>query len=333
MRRLFIALTALLLAAAGYSAYWLVTARRLAAEIGPWAEAQRVQGVRLSWEHVAVEGFPSAFRLVFDHVAASGAKLQPMEITAPLLSAEATPWQLTRWRLDAPNGIAAALPVAQSGVAARSIEGTLSLAPDGTVIDLAAQGVAGNGVASGLGASAATAHVIVPPHPPADHRDTALSLTLRLTDATLPWQVPPFGKEIETLGIAGRVKGALPSGRLRDALAAWRNDGGTVELAEGTLRWGALSLSGSGTLALDEALQPIGALTATVENQNAIVDAAVAAGNLRAGDANLIKIALGLMAKTGPDGKKQITVPVSLQNDRVYLGPAQIAVLPRFTWE
>jgi acyl-CoA reductase-like NAD-dependent aldehyde dehydrogenase len=67
--------------------------------------------------------------------------------------------------------------------------------------------------------------------------------------------------------------------------------------------------------------------------EDADVDAAVAAGNLRAGDANLIKIALGLMAKTGADGHKQITVPVSLQNDRLYLGPAQIAALPRFTWD
>ena len=40
-----------------------------------------------------------------------------------------------------------------------------------------------------------------------------------------------------------------------------------------------------------------------------------------------------MMAKPGADGKKRLTLPVSLQNDRIYLGPAQIARLPRFTWE
>jgi len=39
------------------------------------------------------------------------------------------------------------------------------------------------------------------------------------------------------------------------------------------------------------------------------------------------------MVKPGIDGKKQLTLPVTLQNRRLYLGPAQIAVLPAITWE
>src|SRR5260221_522214 len=133
--------------------------------------------------------------------------------------------------------------------------------------------------------------------------------------------------------LAGAVKGAVPPGQLRQALATWRDDGGTIELEEGALRWGSLAASANGTLALDAALQPIGALTATIENHNAVIDAAVAGGTLRADDANLAKVLLGLMAKPGADGKKRLTLPVTLQNRRLYLGPAQIAVLPAITWE
>jgi hypothetical protein len=333
MRKLLAAIIILLLATAGYSAYWAWTARQLTAEIGPWAAAQRAQGADLEWRRVSVRGFPASFRLIFEGVTASGAKLQPLQASAPLLTAEAAPWHLVRWHVQAPQGASASLPIAQSGAVAGTLDGTVTLGADETVIDLAADNLAGNGIVAGFTAASASLRLALPRHAPANHRGTALELALQLTGAALPWAVPPFGREIASLALSASLKGALPPGRLSDALAAWRADGGTVEVTEAGLRWGALTVTGSGTLALDDALQPIGAFTATVENQNAIVDAAVAAGNLRAGDANLIKIALGLMAKTGPDGQKQITVPVSLQNGRVYLGPAQIAILPRLTWE
>ena len=156
---------------------------------------------------------------------------------------------------------------------------------------------------------------------------------LRVTSISLPRAVPSLGATIDSVTLSGALKGALPAGKLRDALAAWRDDGGTVELEQGTLRWNSLAASANGTLALDQTLQPMGALTATIENQNAVIDAAVAGGTMRAQDANLAKVLLGLMAKPGADGKQQLTLPVTLQNRRLYLGPAQIAVLPVVTWE
>ncbi len=145
--------------------------------------------------------------------------------------------------------------------------------------------------------------------------------------------MPSLGATVDAVTLSGALKGAVPAGQLRQALAAWRDDGGTIELEEGTLRWGSLAASANGTLALDTALQPIGALTATIENHDAVIDAAVAGGTLRADDASLAKVLLGLMVKPGIDGKKQLTLPVTLQNRRLYLGPAQIAVLPAITWE
>lgn len=324
----------LLLAGGGYTAYWFILAHRIEAGLGPWADAQRAQGTTLAWQSVAMEGFPAAFRLRFTAASADGAKSIHYTATAPLLLAEARVWDLRHWRLSAPNGASLSLPDELVGFAGADASGSASLdAAQGTRIGISAKQIAGSGLAQGLQIAGAEAQVDLPARAPASHTEPGLAVSIQLTDLALPAPVRPFGKDIETLSLAATLKGALPRGKLRDALEAWRQNGGTIELTDGSLHWGALVANASGTLALDDKLQPIGALTATLENHDAIVDAAVASGNLRARDAGLLKIVLGLMAKPGADGRKQLTLPVSLQNDHVYLGPAEIAALPRFRWE
>jgi hypothetical protein len=39
------------------------------------------------------------------------------------------------------------------------------------------------------------------------------------------------------------------------------------------------------------------------------------------------------MAKPGNDGKAELNAPITLQNGFLYIGPARLARLPRFTWE
>jgi hypothetical protein len=319
---------------AGYTGYWVYLAHRLQTEIGPWAESERARGTVLAWDSLAVEGFPLVIRLHFTQATASGEKPLPFTAAAPLLLAETRVWDGRHWRVSAPDGARGALPGEAGGLAAASLDGSLGLdGSGGATIDLAAHRMAGSGIAAGIGIAAAEARLTLPDRAPGSHLDPAFAASLHLTDLSLPVTVPSFGKDVQTLSLAVTLKGALPPGRLREALAAWRQDGGTIELTDGALRWGALNANANGTFALDDQLQPIGALTATIENHNAIIDAAVAGGTLRAGDANLVKLLLGLMAKPGADGRKRLTLPVSLQNDRLYLGPAQIAALPRFTWE
>lgn len=335
MRRIALSLFLLLVAtAAGYTVYWFHLAHRLEAGIGPWAQSQRARGYTLRWEGVAVEGYPVAFRLRFRRAAASSDNLLPLAIAAPTLLAEARPWDLQRWRVSAPEGVSAEAPSEGDGLTAGALDGWATLGRDGgTAIDLTLRDVAGTGLAAGIAVASAEAQLAIPDRPPASHRDAALGAALRLAKLALPAPVPPFGGTIEALSLAWTIKGGLPQGRLRDALAAWRQEGGTVELTEGSLRWGTLAINANGTLALDDGLQPIGALTAEIEDHNAIIDAAAANGNLRADDARLVKTFLGLLAKPDADGKKRLKLPLSLQNDRVYLGPVQIAALPRFTWE
>jgi hypothetical protein len=199
-------------------------------------------------------------------------------------------------------------------------------------VALSADNIAAVGQAQ-LAITHAEAQALIPAHAVANHRDTWLTADLRFSGMTLPQAVPPLGDTIDHLAAAVAIRGTISGGPHRQALAAWRDDGGTLEVNSFDLGWGTLQLGAKGTLALDAGLQPIGALTALLRGYNEIIDALVTGGSLRAGDAALAKIALGLLAKEGPDGNYEISAPLTLQNGYVFLGPARLARLPNFTWE
>lgn len=151
--------------------------------------------------------------------------------------------------------------------------------------------------------------------------------------ASLLYPVPAFGDTLNGFSFAAQLDGALPPGPFVQALTHWRDDGGTIGLQSLRLRWGSLLVDASGTLALDEALQPEGALTATITGQDAAVDVAVMTGVLKPEAANAAKAVLGLLAKPNAQGQKAISLPVTMQNQQLFLGPAKIASIPPVRWE
>ncbi len=185
--------------------------------------------------------------------------------------------------------------------------------------------------------SLAIAHAVVSARIPgravASHLQTWLSGSFTLDGVALPVTVPPLGDTVERLATTLAIKGTIPGGPRRQALAAWRDDGGTLELQSFALVWGKLTLDAKGTVALDAALQPLGALTATIRGYSEIIDALVATGDLKAGDAALVNVGLGLLAKPAPDGQYQLDAPLTLQNGQAYLGPVRLARMPSFVWE
>jgi hypothetical protein len=44
------------------------------------------------------------------------------------------------------------------------------------------------------------------------------------------------------------------------------------------------------------------------------------------------QIALSALAKRGPDGKPQIATSFTIQNGKMYLGPAKLGDAPRIVW-
>ena len=336
MRRIIAAILALplLAAAAGYTGYWFYIAGRLPGTIAGWAEARRAEGYAARWDSLAIGGFPTSFRATMTGASFAGSRPLPFEAGTAVLIGEARPWNLRRWHVTAPQVSRVEGPREGDAISAAMLDATVAIDRDKAAsVTVTAHQIAGSGAASLLSVGSADAQLVLPGRPPADHQQEGARVALQLGGVRLPRSVPSLGATVDRVTLSATLKGTIPAGKLRDALAAWRDDGGTVELEQGTLNWGKLAASANGTLALDGTLQPMGALTATIENHDAVIDAAVAGGTMRAQDANLAKILLGLMAKPGADGRKQITLPVTLQNRRLYLGPAQIAVVPVVTWE
>jgi len=136
-----------------------------------------------------------------------------------------------------------------------------------------------------------------------------------------------LGNHIEHLAFTAQAKGAL-----MPTLAAWRDGGGILELSHLQMDWQPLHVSGEGTLALDKRMQPLYAGTATIGGMFETMDKMTAAGAVRAQDAAMARMVLKALALPGPDGKPQLSVPLTVQENRLYLGPVKLMTMPDLVW-
>jgi hypothetical protein len=344
MRRKLLLFAALLIVLVGYSFYWYSVAELVRRSVLDWSTARRAEGFTVGWDRYDVGGFPFTLRVTIDHPVFGQTGIEPgYAAEAPALVGEARPWALDKWRVVAARGARLAIQPGPARpavtVTAAALAGTMEPGQvesaanhPGTAVALNAENLAMIGQTP-LAITHAEVQTVVPAHAVASHLETWLTANLKVSGVTLPQPVQPLGDTIDHLAVVVAVKGTIPGGPHREALAAWRDDGGTLEIGSLDLGWGNLQLGTKGTLALDAALQPIGALTALIRGYNEIIDALVAAGNVRPGDGAVAKIALGLLAKEGPDGSYEISAPLTLQNGYAFLGPARLARLPIFTWE
>jgi hypothetical protein len=331
-------LTALLVVGGGYTAFWFLVARRIEAGVVDWALSQRADKIDLSWQKMRVSGYPAAFRVDLGSAALRDGAITPSpELHIPVLSGTARPWDFADWRLAAPDGFTADFAAAGRGAPAKLIaqtaEGVVSIEPKGgwtlwltlggTTVEAAAPVLVGS----------AHATLTVPPRPSRGHADPVMALAVEASQIKLPLGVGPLGDLIDELDFGATVKGAMPSGKLADAVAVWRDAGGTIELDNLHLKWGALNATATGTIALDQELQPTGGFSGAFQGYDQILTALVQNGQMRASDAGLARIALTFLAKAGPEGKPEIRTAFKIQNGQMFLGPAKLGRVPRITWE
>lgn len=157
------------------------------------------------------------------------------------------------------------------------------------------------------------------------------SLTVR--DASLPPDMaPPIGPSIRSLEIQGRLLGLLGNGpSLREKMNKWRDDGGVAELDRLYLNWSPLQLAATGTIALDDHLQPVGALSSQMQGYLEAADGLYKGKLMRARDLTLSRVVLNSMAEM-KDGVPTLTTPMSVQNGQLLLGPVTVTELPTLSW-
>ena len=329
---------ALLVVGGGYTAFWFLVARRIETGVADWALSQRADKIDFSWQKVRVSGYPAAFRVDLDSAALRDGAVTPSpEFHIPVLSGTARPWDLADWHIAAPEGFTAELAAggrsSPAKLMARTADGLTSIESDGgwkLWLDLKDVTVEGG---ARIRASSARTTINVPPRSLHGHTEPVLDVTVDANQINLPVAVGPLGDTIDELGFGATVKGAIPSGKLADAVAAWRDAGGTIELGNLRLKWGALNATATGTIALDQELQPTGGFSGAIQGYDQILTALVQNGQMRASDAGLARIALTLLAKAGPDGKPEIRTAFTIQNGQMFLGPAKLGRLPHIAWE
>lgn len=334
---------AVAVAAAGalYVGFWYSAAGLLRDSVLEWIEARRHDGAVVAFERLDIGGFPFHLRLSVEAPAFSQpAGATPWGWEAGRATAEMRPWNFRQFTVEAPGRHAVMWTENRIRRTARGNADHLSarIRLDGTRpatahVEAEALDLAGDGPLDRLTLGRATLDLVLSPAPDATDRTPVADIRLAARDIGMPsLAAAPLGADIAALELAAGVLGGIRPGPLVAALARWRDDGGTVEVRHLGLTYGPLVLAADGTLALDTAMQPIGAFTARIEGFFETVDALRENGIIRPRDAVTAKMVLGVLAKRNDAGRLGLAVPLTLQDRRLYAGPVPLIEVPPVPW-
>ncbi|MGH6961844.1 MAG: DUF2125 domain-containing protein, partial [Dongiaceae bacterium] len=292
-RWIIVAVAVLSLLAAAYTAYWFWAARLFERNLATWLDHQRAQGYRISFQGSKRAGFPLSVARQFSQVAFEpppGA--QSWQLRAKRLRVGILPWNpgiltIDRGAQDAEYEIDWG-----SGPGKRSF--SILNTTGGAAIQLTGEGPASSiefsyepllifeDFASGQQRLAALHDVrgrIDLFADAASLLDASASFTMSIGSGSIDAAARiPLGPTLSQVSLDGKLMGSIPRGPIAEALAAWRDNGGAIELTNASVGWGPLFMTGNGTLALDQRLQPLAAGTARRRGYLAAIDALVAAG-------------------------------------------------------
>ena len=323
-----------------YTGYWFWLAQTFQQNLALWVDQQRAMGYRISYAPGEPGGYPLSIHIALSRVV----------IDSP-------PGQLP-WRLDSASKILNIAPWAPLSL--RIIDGdepaacNLRWAAGGRNFGMSIDGMdlrvrlttEGNLPAIRLsGKSAAVTEEdrqiasLIQPSGRIDflpaQSDTESSAQFQLSAHGADFAPPSDPTVVETsdLLVAGQVKGPVPLAPLPAALAAWSSAGGHVELTQFNANWEAVTtVSGDGTVALDQRLQPVGAFSAVVRGYNEAVDAPVTRGVMTSSGGIAVKLWLNARAEKDERGFK-VKLPLTIQDGFVSMGPIKLAQVPRIAWD
>ncbi|MSO97194.1 MAG: DUF2125 domain-containing protein [Rhodospirillaceae bacterium] len=327
-----------------YCTAWFGAATVLQNQAQRWIEAQRSSGLSVSHGDPLLSGFPRRVVVSYpEWETAVPATSGGWTWRTATVSLRAEPWAPFRFTVDlagqhslsglwTPPGIAA-------WITARQFDIKPVLTTSGQVAEIAvelAEVSVANEPDSTAFASVATANWSMTKQASANTNEPTLwRLVISVTNASASGlgQIGPFAPTIKSLRITADMTRPVGSGPLPNVLEAWRQDGGTLELREFTLDWPPLSISASGTVAVDSNLQPIGALSAKFRGFFETVATLASQGLVRSSEASMARIVLGLLSRK-PDagGPPEINLAVTVQNQKLYTGPLPLLDLPRVEW-
>ncbi|MFM7345930.1 MAG: DUF2125 domain-containing protein [Tagaea sp.] len=310
---------------------WMLVAQEIVRRVDAWRTAQAQAGVTLDWDSFDVKGWPFQWRVTAANFRASGAGAIPWSWTGERLVAYATPWNPGEIRLRLPGAQRARADATVLDFRAARPDATLSLDAAGNlarlVLDFEALEISQDGAPPARVRKFDAAFAAAGETRDAEFRAQGVRLAQALAG------LEAFGTDVARAEFAAQLRGALAGGGFANAVRAWRDAGGTLEVRNLLLEWGALRLAGEGTLALDAADRPLGAGTVRLAGWNEALDALQAARAIEPTPAAILRAALGFLARVGGGEPGTVRVPVAAQDGRLVVHRIPIAALPSLRLE
>lgn len=329
-----------------HGGYWVYTGRLLRDSLEGWIAQQRAQGIAVTHAPIVLSGFPLAVTAtVADISMQAGPDRGGWSWSTPLIRLKIAPWRPAEVHValdEAPHSLTLpqnGTPLRLTGQAAEAeVVMTLDFSDEpprtirATVRDALIESPAWQTETAAL-----TALDVDYARPGLfEGGADAPTHTVRatLTSLRLPSVVRgPFAPEITDARLEAAVLGPLKTDRpMEDALRDWRNEDGRLLLDRLTVNWAPLALDSSGSLVLDSAMQPEGAISARISGFMTAIDSLAAQGLIRGRDATMAKVLLSTMASPNPGGEPVLDLPVVVRNGAVWAGPIALMPLPRLPW-
>lgn len=323
-----------------WSGFWIIRAAHFHVLIDGGIDSARARGHEITYEARSMGGFPFAVHYHFSNLSwhdKAGDSAQAADITLT-----AYPWQWNAFNLAFRQSAEATvtLPPLKDILTVQSVagKGQIELKDDGwSLARLRLKEARGRRPDHELfTADEMDLTAQRPGHKPKDHTEVGLSFSGAAREVALKMKTEkplPFGTAIDAFHLDLRVMGSPPDPSKRESVDAWNTESGVVECDAFGLTWGPLTLALTGTLGLDNDLQPEAAFSGPLSNPAAVIKALLDTGWIRGNSATILTAAFGQFPSplklTGVSG---VLVPINVQSGGIYLGPVLIFSFPPLDW-
>lgn len=342
----------IILMGVGYAVLWLFGARQAEEVARGWVAAQVAAGWEAEIKDLRATGFPGRITLEGDALRLApppGTSTVPWRWEAQAVRVHALPWALREPTVEPVGTSTVTLPSGPDGamvshtVTADAAQVDLTVGKGGQVVGFA---LTAAGIKVGVGGSKdvialESAAVSLAPHEGSgkilDLREPSYILSVSLRGLDVPPALePPLGPRGESLDAHARILGPVtldPAQPLLETIKTWRDDGGTIELDRFNLHWAPLGMSAAGSFALDQSLQPVASMNARFQGFFAAVTRLEEVGVVRAREASVARVVLGVMATRDPaGGAPLLAVPMSIQDRQIRVGPVTVLTFAPIQW-
>ena len=325
-----------------YSILWIALAMSVQEQSVMWIKEQSNHGLNLRYEKLVASGYPFAIHLEVTSPALSVSKNAfSLDWQGESLKVTTRLWDKNRYRIEVSGEQILVFGKAKEGQKfTGDVEQALAefvlFKGELTIVNIGlteVQLINYNAASEVIGIPRAELLVKKLEKPDVDVHAASWSLSASTENLILPWfRFSPLGTKLSLI-TENPLNWENEGDNLVRSLENWRDNGGTAELKTLKIGHGPLKVHTEGTLALDNKLQPIGALTAKLEGFYQTIDALKALGVVTARNAITAKVLIGVLSRAPVDGGPPVlNLSITAQNQNLYIGPIRLLKLPKVNW-